>query len=194
MNFKQKLGYMFIGCLFTIAGYILASLGGMTTHAQKDEQVLDEIICRKLRIVDGMGKTAADIDPFGINFYDIFGKRSASINGRIIRGMAFYNKTGKIVASIGASEDGGYIVFSNAAGERVVNIRSYENGGGIRVNNAAEKNLVVIGVDEGGSGFIGLNNTAGKDLVAIGSVEGRPNDGLINVYNHKGEWRSIRKD
>ena len=35
MNFKQKLGYMFIGCLFTIAGYILASLGGITTHAQQ---------------------------------------------------------------------------------------------------------------------------------------------------------------
>ncbi len=37
MNIKQKLGYMFIGCLFTIAGYILASLGGDTTHAQQNE-------------------------------------------------------------------------------------------------------------------------------------------------------------
>lgn len=37
MNFKQKLVYMFIGCLFTIAGYILASLGGETTHAQQFE-------------------------------------------------------------------------------------------------------------------------------------------------------------
>ncbi len=35
MNFKQKLVYMFIGCLFTIAGYILASLGGNATHAQQ---------------------------------------------------------------------------------------------------------------------------------------------------------------
>lgn len=41
MKFKQKLGYMLIGSLFTNAGYILASLGG-ASHAQKDEQVLDK--------------------------------------------------------------------------------------------------------------------------------------------------------
>jgi hypothetical protein len=28
MYFKQKLAYMALGCLFTIIGYILASLGG----------------------------------------------------------------------------------------------------------------------------------------------------------------------
>ncbi len=47
MKFKHKLGYIFIGCLFTIAGYILASLGGITTHAQQEKQVIDEIVCRK---------------------------------------------------------------------------------------------------------------------------------------------------
>ncbi len=55
MNFKQKLGYMLIGCLFTIAGYILASLGGSITHAQKDEQVLDKIVCRELDVVNKYG-------------------------------------------------------------------------------------------------------------------------------------------
>ena len=38
MKFKHKLGYMFIGCLFTIAGYIIASLGGVT-----NQQVLDKM-------------------------------------------------------------------------------------------------------------------------------------------------------
>ena len=55
MNFKQKLGYMLIGCLFTIAGYILASLGGDTTHAQQNEQVIDKIVCRELEILDKKG-------------------------------------------------------------------------------------------------------------------------------------------
>lgn len=35
MNTKQKFAYMLIGCLFTIAGYILASLGGGATHTTK---------------------------------------------------------------------------------------------------------------------------------------------------------------
>ena len=39
MNFKEKFGYMFIGCLFTLIGYFFASLGGSssppnTAHAQ----------------------------------------------------------------------------------------------------------------------------------------------------------------
>ena len=33
MNVRQKLGYMLIGCLFTIAGYILALLGGSVAGA-----------------------------------------------------------------------------------------------------------------------------------------------------------------
>ena len=61
MNFKQKLGYMFIGCLFTIAGYILASLGGDTTHAQQNEQVIDKIVCRELEVVNKEGISVFDI-------------------------------------------------------------------------------------------------------------------------------------
>jgi hypothetical protein len=34
MHFKQKLAYMALGCLFTIIGYILASLSGNPVDAQ----------------------------------------------------------------------------------------------------------------------------------------------------------------
>ena len=45
MNFKQKFGYMLIGCLVTLAGYFFASLGGSssppnTAHAQQNEEVI----------------------------------------------------------------------------------------------------------------------------------------------------------
>ena len=83
MNFKHKLGYMFIGCLFTIAGYILASLGGITTHAQKDEQVIDKIVCKRLEVVNEEGTTAAFIvateDGGGIGIVNSAGKRSVGI-------------------------------------------------------------------------------------------------------------------
>ena len=54
MNFKQKFGYMFIGCLFTLAGYFFASLGGSpsppnTAHAQhnEDERHFEKLVCKK---------------------------------------------------------------------------------------------------------------------------------------------------
>lgn len=54
MNVKQKLGYMFIRFLFTIAGYILASLGG-AIHTQQNEQVIDKSVCRELEVVNKDG-------------------------------------------------------------------------------------------------------------------------------------------
>ena len=61
--------------------------------------------------------------------------------------------------------------------------------------NAAEKELVGIGYMVGGTGgAIEIHNAAGKELVIIGYVAGHPNDGLINIYNHKGKWRSFTSD
>lgn len=53
---------MFIGSLFTIAGYILALLGGGTSHAQKDEQVFDKIVCNELEVVNSEGKVVTRFD------------------------------------------------------------------------------------------------------------------------------------
>lgn len=72
MNFKQKLAYMAIGCVFTLAGYFLAILGTGGINLQnasaqdKTKQVIDEIVCRKLKVVNPDGKTVAilEVDPF----------------------------------------------------------------------------------------------------------------------------------
>ena len=154
MNFKQKLGYMFIGCLFTIVGYILASLGGGdTTHAQKDEQVLDEIVCRKLKIVNAAGKEVALI--------------GATKDGGI---MNVSNAAGKEVMSIGADKEGGGIAVRNAAGKGVITIVATEDGGGIAVRNTAGKEVAGIGATEDG-GFIAVLNAAGKGVARIVATE-----------------------
>ncbi len=139
MNFKQKLGYMFIGCLFTIAGYIIASLGGITTHAQKDEQVFDEIVCRKLKVVNKKGQTVARI--------------SADEGTGVIE---VFNAVGEFVAGLGAAEEGNAImVFCNAAGKQVVAIGATEEGNGVmEVFNAAEKSVVFLTANEDGDGEI----------------------------------------
>jgi len=137
MNVKQKLGYMFIGCLFTIAGYILASLGGDTTHAQQNEQVIDKIVCRELEVVNTAGNVVASI--------------ASSDNGGI---MSVQNTAGKVVAFISATDKGGGMSIQNTAGKNIVAISATKDGGFMGVQNTAGKNVIRFGVTEKGNGGI----------------------------------------
>ncbi len=111
MNMKQKLTYMLIGCLFTLAGFVLSSLFNTPTQAQDQKKtVFDKIVCKELEIVNDEGQTMAELD-------SIFG-----------------------------------------------------------------------------FGYLSIYNADGKELVRIGSVERHPNDGLINIYNNRGDRRSISAD
>ena len=139
MNFKQKLGYMFIGCLFTIAGYILTSLGGDTTHAQQNEQVIDKIVCKQLEVVNKAGKRVVNV------WTNEIGKSGV---------IDIFNTEGKRVASIGATEDGGGIAVFNTEEKVVVEIGANEHGGIMGVLNNAGNGGVAIGVTEDGKGDI----------------------------------------
>ena len=103
---------MLIGCLFTIAGYILASLGGQTTHAQQSGQVIDEIVCRKLKVIHLTGKEVVSIFPIE--------------NGG---GIIVNNTKGKRVAVIGVVKDGsGSIAVAGNTGKSGANITGDKYG------------------------------------------------------------------
>ena len=145
MNVKQKLGYMLIGCLFTIAGYILASLGGGAAHAQQNEQVLDKIVCRELEVVNTEGTPVVRI--------------GAAEEGGV---MSVINAAGKTVGAIGASGDGGAMgVFNAAAGKGGFRIHAAKGSGAISVINAAGKTVGIIGATEDGSGIIQIYDEDG---------------------------------
>ena len=145
MNVKQKLGYTFIGCLFTITGYILASLGGGVTHTQKNEQVLDKIVCRELEVVNTEGTPVVHI--------------GAAEEGGF---MSVINTAGKTVGAIGASGDGGAMgVFNAAAGRGGFRIHAAKGSGAISVINAAGKTVGIIGATEDGSGIIQIYDEDG---------------------------------
>lgn len=138
MNFKQKLGYMFIGCLFTIAGYILASLGGQTTHAQQSGQVIDEIVCRKLKVIHPTGKEVVSIFPIE--------------NGG---GIIVNNTKGKRLAVIGVVKDGsGSIAVAGNTGKSGANITGDKYGGGMGFYSKDGREVITIGVTEKGNGAI----------------------------------------
>ena len=142
MNFKQKLGYMFIGCLFTIAGYILASLGGNTTLAQQGDQVIDKVVCKQLEVVNEEGKIGV-----------IIGTRPGGITGSC-GFMEVYNNASKRGVLISAHKRSGSIDVYNNTGISGVRITAYQQGGHIGVHNNTPKTVVSIGTTENGNGFI----------------------------------------
>lgn len=136
MNRKEKIGYMFIGCLFTIAGYILASLGGITTNAQDEKNIsVDQIVCKDLLVVGKPGKIGVSISVGG--------------NGSGIIEVYNNNKSAKTAVEIvGEPEDGGSIMVRNNSGKASARIRASEDGGGIEVYSKAEKRVAIIGVPQ----------------------------------------------
>ena len=138
MNFKQKLAYMALGCLFTIIGYIIASLGGdVNVQAQGDKSsptVVDEIVCRKLKVVNADGKTVVLIHP-------------SAYGGEIV----VSGDDGNMAVLIGTVTDYGYIDVFHPNGRQAVMISSV-SGASMHVCSADGKRAVSI--TPGGKGIL----------------------------------------
>ena len=190
MNMKQKLTYMLIGCLFTMAGYVLSSLFNTPIHVQaqgEKKAVFDEIVCKKLEIVNDEGTTLAELDSrlHGgcLSLYKNNGNFGAQL-GCLVLSLYGGGKSKALLGSSGLSLYNTEGRFSTILGDSL----SLYNKDGYLVTNLGDSHLLLFNQD--GKPLFG----EGKLLVDIGSVAGRPNDGLINIYNHKGEWRSYKAD
>ena len=205
MNFKQKLVYMFIGSLFTLAGYFLATLANNqppNAHAQDNTtKVFDKIVCKELEVVNQDGKRAVCIitdKSGGVIYID--------------------NNEGKMVSSIGTDHNSnGHLMINNKEGIGFAHFKILDSGGVMFIYDKKESRNVAIGTRKL-SGFIVLNNTTSAEerpavqldgltggrlllhnknethRVYIGSIKDRPNDGVINIYDFKGDHRSYTAD
>ncbi len=183
---------MLIGCLFTLAGFILSSLFNTPTQAQNDN-VIDEIVCKKLKIVNddgqrvvGIGSTVSKSGV--IETYNGDGRKLVGIGTRDDGSgvMETHNADGKGVVSIGASVLGnGELRLHNYEGKGLVYIGAVLGDYGIiSTGNADGKELVGIGGSvDGKSGHLSISNTDGKELVGIGS---REFGGILQIYNKEG--------
>ncbi len=258
MNCKQKLVYMLIGSLFTLAGYFLATVINTQTpnaHAQEKNNVFDKIVCKELEVVNDTGKKLLRMgETFaGGGFILVYNKEEMAIAGMdsIDNGggtIVVGTKEGKVTVAMRATTPiggGGDIEVNNFDGSRgatisvdagggiiqvydcikgarrvgiwgkadvggaglvavygdnqrnpvVVMRKSIVAGGGvITVANEENKVAATMGANLDSIGYMSVHAKDGKTLVSIESKAGFPNNGLINVYNHKGEWHSISKD
>ena len=150
MYFKQKLAYMALGCLFTIIGYILASLSGNPVDAQSQRDkseptVIDEIVCRKLRVVNADGKIAVLIS-------------TDSNDGGL---LLVKDKAGKGSTQLSVNEYGGIALVTNKNREVVAGLSANEYGGGFDIFNNGKKDVLQAGVHAGGGGYITTRNKYG---------------------------------
>ena len=196
MNFKQKLVYMLIGSLFTLAGYFLATLANnqpTDAHAQDSTtKVFDKIVCKELDVVnkDGYSVVSIGIDVGGEGSIDICnkdGELSMGLTGLGGGIMSLYNREDLSVLLDG--ESGGLYLY-HIDGKRSVSLVGHDSS--LLFYNRDEKQVVKL--DAIDSGILNLYNKDGKNLVDIGSMKDSPNDGLINIYNFKGDHRSYAAD
>ena len=170
MNLKQKLTYMALGCLFTLIGYTLATLTTNVT-AQTEPTIVDEIVCRKLRVVDAQDRTVAILATDDI--YDV---------------LSIYSKQGHEVIEIGRDAHGGYIVVNHRSGQRAatmaigdeskegfihveakdggggVQLSTGKNGGGILMGDQQNKSKIQLEFNEYGGG-IAIFNKGGENVI-----------------------------
>ena len=169
---------MLIGCLFTLAGFILSSLFNTPTQAQNDN-VIDEIVCKKLKIVNddgqrvvGIGSTVSKSDV--IETYNGDGRKTCWYWKLGTMAAVLWKHTtqmGKELSALGASVLGnGELRLHNYEGKGLVYIGAVLGDYGIiSTGNADGKELVGIGGSvDGKSGHLSISNTDGKELVGIG--------------------------
>ena len=196
MYFKQKLAYMGLGCLFTIIGYILASLGGdvdAQSEGDKSEPtVVDEIVCRKLKVVDVDGKTGITMGAHqGAGYMSIYypsNKLGISIGAFLPSGggyMSIYHPSGKPGIRIQTGSDGGSIIVYHQNGGPGVSIRTDSNGGYMNVSHASGKKAITIGIgDTSKEGFVQVQRKDQNGLIQLGANE---YGGTMAIFNKGGE-------
>ena len=165
MHFRQKLTFMALGSILTIAGYLLATLtSDVTAQSETDKSeplFVNEIVCRKLRVVDENDKTRTVVDISSTS-----------------RGSGYMNVNradGQNVVRIGEVLNGGFMDVGRPDGETAVFISS---------NDAENGGLVSVQGKEGGSTQLSVNEYGGN-LGIFGKTDNKTRVQLsINEKGH----------
>ena len=176
MYFKQKLAYMALGCLFTIIGYTIASLSGNPVDAQSqadksEPTVIDDIVCRKLRVVNDDGETVVAISD-----------SSVFSGGLIVLDHPAIDRGG---VWIYATSDGGIIEVHRASGEKAITmgIGNKSKDGFIQIRTENQKGSIQLSAGEYG-GSMAIFNKGGENVLDAGvGVKG---GGIIQTYDKHG--------
>ena len=184
MHFRQKLTFMALGSILTVAGYLLATLtSDVTAQPETDKSeplIVDEIVCRKLRGVDQNDKTGVVIGAGYMVVYHADGKRAVSISAFKGGLMVVHNTDGKSVVDIGVFRDGGSMRVNRADGKNVVSINEILNGGCMDVKRADGETAVFISPNDAANG--GLVSVYGKSTKSAIQLSANEYGGHMKIF------------
>ena len=183
MNMKQKLTYMLIGCLFTLAGFVLSSLFNTPTHVQAQDEkkaVFDKVVCRELEILDKKGT-----------------KRISLSVGEDTAYVTLHGEDGFINAMFYASkDDAGLTLGSNSS----VHLTTSEFDSGLSLSKGANRIMLktfdkhgsyvlvhaksdIVGVFQSGLEIHAHANGAYVDIEERVKLESKNNIAQIGIFN-----------
>ena len=182
MHFRQKLTFMALGSILTIAGYLLATLtSDVTAQPETDKSeplIVNEIVCRKLRVVNENDKTRVAIGEAYGGFMNV------------------YSHEDKSVLEIATLLGGGWMNVKDKSGRRALLIDSIGgNGGSVSVWDKGR----LFGSFYANSYGAGLDIYSNKKTISNTLPIGNPRivlrasdrgNGFINIWD-KDRWRTF---
>ena len=194
MHFRQKLTFMAFGSILTIAGYLLATLtSDVTAQPETDKSeplIVDEIVCRKLRVVDQNDKTGVVIGAGYMVVYHADGKRAVSISAFKGGLMVVHNTDGKSVVDIGVFRDGGSMRVNRADGKNVVSINEILNGGCMDVKRADGETAVFISPNDADNA--GMVTVHSKSMKVSAQLTANEHGGELNIFGNTDRKTRVR--
>ena len=171
----ERFGYIAFGILLASVVYIFAPVLRGTVDAQNAKsEIMDEIVCRNLRIVDADGNTRILLwtVPFkNAGKFEMFGDSenpAVALSVKENKGhIVIKGDNDKPAVVLFPTENGGNIFLDSRSGETGVQLSTLSRGGTLVIYNKAGEIVVAAGVDNRDRGFL---KTADKNGSVIGSV------------------------
>ena len=139
MKFKlhEKLKYMFLGGLLTLAGFIFGNMNSETT-AQSGYETIDKLTVRELIVRKDIRVMRDDMDP---RVHISWGRNG----GRVVT----YGPKGKGAASILVAEGNGVLTTQGSKDKTGASLMVNEGGGVLSLFAPDGKAKIVLGIAEG---------------------------------------------
>ena len=182
----EKLMYMGFGALIVLIGYSLGTNQSDNVNAQTESSIVEEIVCRQLKVVDEQGKTVA-----------FLGKKENDFDFRHV--LNIYNTKGKTVFSAGTtifkeddtkggsavnniSGDSGTVFVLDRDGKTSIALMTNALGGNVSVSGPDDKTKAHLMTNALG-GRISVSGPDDKTEVRLSAYE---DDGKVEVKKQDG--------
>lgn len=166
----EKFGYMVLGAIIALCGYVLGTMNSGSVDAQLEIPVVDKIVCRQLEVVNSQGKTLVRV---GEELRD--GGTSVL---RVYDGI----QQGSTVDLLTMTDGGGFVMVRGKDGEPGVTLYTHTDGGDVKIFEKGGKTVAELSSNtNGGSLMIGAKD--GELGVALGIS---PTGGYVGVLDQFG--------